>query len=106
MSPALLLLLALSALLISAIDARILSSPHQQAQKSAAHSFTAASAADDAAPQYCPVPVAKQSVAFPASIAGRAPTLAPMWSGYVNITADDYLFYWLFETRDSDPNGA
>jgi carboxypeptidase C (cathepsin A) len=100
MSHAPLSLFALLALLISTIDARIISSPHARAPKSAAHSFSASAAAP---PQYCPIPVAKQAVTFPASIAGRAPTLAPMWSGYVNITADDYLFYWLFETRDSDP---
>lgn len=53
---------------------------------------------------FCPSPVDKQKVVFPDSIAGRAQVDFDMYSGYVNVTSQDWLFYWLFEAADADPN--
>jgi cathepsin A (carboxypeptidase C) len=54
---------------------------------------------------FCDTPVAKEKVVFPDSLAGRANTNFDMYSGYVNISsAPDYLFYWLFETQDGNPD--
>eukprot|EP01047_Picozoa_sp_COSAG01_P100091 COSAG01_NODE_29998_length_625_cov_1.342205_1_plen_159_part_00 len=43
----------------------------------------------------CEQPVARAPVRFPASLVGRAPHTFDMSSGYINVTAQDYLFYWL-----------
>lgn len=47
---------------------------------------------------FCSTPIEKSKVNFPESIIGRAPVLFDMYSGYVNVTTQDWLFYWLFET--------
>jgi carboxypeptidase C (cathepsin A) len=48
--------------------------------------------------------VAKQKVVFPDSLAGRANTKFDMYSGYVNVTSQDWLFYWFFGAADLNPN--
>lgn len=53
---------------------------------------------------FCSSPVAKQQVVFPESLAGRTNTPFDMYSGYVNVTEQDWLFYWFFETADGNPN--
>ena len=64
-----------------------------------------AAASSATAPVYCATPVAKPLVTFPQNISGRLDLGgARMFSGYVNVTRDDYLFYWMFETRDANPN--
>jgi len=52
----------------------------------------------------CAVPVAKGPVNFPDSVGGRAHVNYPMYSGYVNVTSTDYLFYWYFGNAKNDPN--
>ena len=44
----------------------------------------------------CDAPVRRAPVDFPAAMTrGFAPPIDfPMESGYINVTADDYLFYW------------
>lgn len=53
---------------------------------------------------FCSSPVQKQKVEFPESIIGRAHVDFDMYSGYVNVTEQDWLFYWLFETADAQPD--
>ena len=53
---------------------------------------------------FCSTPVVKQRVEFPESLVGRAHVDFDMYSGYVNVTQEDWLFYWLFETADSNPD--
>jgi hypothetical protein len=36
-------------------------------------------------------------VKFPESLAGRTVQNYDMYSGYVNVTEEDWLFYWFFE---------
>lgn len=44
---------------------------------------------------YCDEPVAKAPVTFPEDLVGRAGNLSfDMFSGYVNVTSEDWLFYW------------
>mmetsp|Transcript_52363 Transcript_52363/g.103980 ORF Transcript_52363/g.103980 Transcript_52363/m.103980 type:complete len:490 (+) Transcript_52363:48-1517(+) len=50
---------------------------------------------------YCTEPVAKGKVVFPDSLAGRTVQNYDMYSGYVNITTQDWLFYWFFEADAS-----
>uniref|UniRef100_A0A7S1XNW1 Carboxypeptidase n=1 Tax=Phaeomonas parva TaxID=124430 RepID=A0A7S1XNW1_9STRA len=52
------------------------------------------------APNLCADPVRKGRVEFPASLAGRATVDFNQWSGYVNVTSKDYLFYWLVEAAE------
>lgn len=55
--------------------------------------------------KYCDSPITRGKVEFPDSIIGRAKHDFDMYSGYINITeSPDYLFYWLFETQDKNPN--
>lgn len=49
---------------------------------------------------FCSSPVAKQQVHFPESLIGRAQVDFDMFSGYVNVTEQDFLFYWLFEAAE------
>jgi len=53
---------------------------------------------------FCTTPIVKQQVHFPESIIGRAHVNFDMYSGYVNVTQQDWLFYWLFETADANPD--
>jgi len=73
--------------------------------------------------QVCKEPVAKARVIFPDSIGGRSQYIQSlkdqleqhnatavngeehggMWSGYVNITKEDWLFYWFFENKKPMP---
>jgi carboxypeptidase C (cathepsin A) len=53
---------------------------------------------------FCDNPISKGKVLFPDSIAGRAKINFDMYSGYVNVTEVDYLFYWFFSTQDKNPN--
>jgi carboxypeptidase C (cathepsin A) len=53
---------------------------------------------------FCSTPIDKKKVEFPQSIIGRAPISFDMYSGYVNVTQQDWLFYWLFETADANPD--
>ena len=41
---------------------------------------------------------------FPDSLAGRTTQNYDMYSGYVNITKDDWLFYWFFEMDNTGPS--
>ena len=51
-----------------------------------------------ATPMPCSAPVQKARVVFPESIGGRL--LGHQgWSGYVNVTETDHLFYWYFEAQ-------
>ena len=54
--------------------------------------------------KFCSSPVSKEKVVFPDSLAGRANINFEMYSGYVNITSEDYYFYWFFGTRDGNSN--
>lgn len=58
--------------------------------------------ADD---NYCDAPIAKAKVKFPEAIAGRSKyaNQYDMFSGYVNVTEQDWLFYWFFESTASNP---
>jgi cathepsin A (carboxypeptidase C) len=51
---------------------------------------------------FCTMPVVKERVAFPASVAGRATVDYEMYSGYINVTSEDWLFYWFFGTADGN----
>jgi carboxypeptidase C (cathepsin A) len=51
---------------------------------------------------FCSEPIAKRKVDFPESIVGRAPMPFDMYSGYVNVTTEDWLFYWYFESADGN----
>jgi carboxypeptidase C (cathepsin A) len=53
---------------------------------------------------FCASPVNKQKVEFPEQLVGRAHVDFNMYSGYVNVTEEDWLFYWLFETADEQPD--
>lgn len=52
---------------------------------------------------WCDEPVRKGKVNFPESIIGRAEINFDSYSGYVNVTAHDYLFYLLQTTADKNP---
>lgn len=52
--------------------------------------------------KFCDSPVSKGKVVFPDTIAGRAKINFDMYSGYVNVTSEDYLFYWFFGTQDGN----
>jgi len=52
---------------------------------------------------YCTTPVQKAAVVFPDSLDGRAPHKFNMFSGYVNVTSQDWLFYWFVENANQDP---
>lgn len=47
-------------------------------------------------------PVARKAVSFPESLIGRAQPSFGMYSGYVNVTTEDWLFYWFFESADGN----
>lgn len=51
---------------------------------------------------FCSNPVAKKKVDFPQSLIGRAAISFDMYSGYVNVTEEDWLFYWYFESADGN----
>lgn len=51
---------------------------------------------------FCSNPVVKEKVQFPDSLAGRAKIDYEMYSGYINVTSEDYLFYWFFGTADGN----
>lgn len=53
---------------------------------------------------FCQNPISKASVDFPDKIIGRASIDFKMFSGYVNVTTNDWLFYWFFSTRDQNPS--
>lgn len=56
---------------------------------------------------YCDAPVAKAKVEFPESLAGRVNTSKfDSYSGYVNVTEEDWLFYWFFEASEAAPADA
>jgi carboxypeptidase C (cathepsin A) len=70
----------------------------------------------------CDVPVAKNKVNFPNDIIGRANVSYDTYSGtlslisniiylifvlalgYVNVTTEDWLFYWFFPSADGNPD--
>ena len=60
---------------------------------------------DYTAEKTCDVPVAKAKVVFPEHITGRASDYN-MYSGYVNVTEEDWLFYWFFEAKTSAGNSS
>ena len=60
----------------------------------------------DDAPTFCSDPVSKGKVSFPESIAGRVNPNFDMFSGYVNITGEDWLFYWFFEADNTTTDGG
>ena len=51
---------------------------------------------------FCSSPVVKEKVQFPDSLAGRATIDYEMYSGYINVTSEDWLFYWFFGTADGN----
>mmetsp|Transcript_37263 Transcript_37263/g.48193 ORF Transcript_37263/g.48193 Transcript_37263/m.48193 type:complete len:471 (+) Transcript_37263:18-1430(+) len=53
---------------------------------------------------YCDEPVVKEQVIFPDSLAGRTNQNYDMFSGYINITEQDWLFYWFFEADSTSVN--
>jgi carboxypeptidase C (cathepsin A) len=53
---------------------------------------------------WCDEPIKKNTVNFPESIIGRADVNFDMHSGYVNVTANDFLFYWHFSAIDNNPD--
>jgi hypothetical protein len=53
---------------------------------------------------FCTSPVAKEKVNFSEKVVGRAPMSFDSYSGYVNVTSEDWLFYWFFETADANPD--
>jgi len=58
-------------------------------------------------PVYCDTPTAKAKVEFPESLGGRITTDDfDSYSGYVNVTEQDWLFYWFFEAASSAPADA
>jgi len=59
----------------------------------------------DSGPQaYCANPVPKVAVNFSEILDGRAPHSFDMYSGYVNVTSQDWLFYWFLENKNQDTN--
>jgi len=54
----------------------------------------------------CDAPVARAPVAFPEDMFIGGPGNFDMYSGYVNVTSEDYLFYWLFEAQEGTPEYA
>jgi hypothetical protein len=56
------------------------------------------------ADSYCTAPKSKEKVIFPESVVGRAPMDFESYSGYVNVTSEDWLFYWFFENADGNPD--
>lgn len=57
---------------------------------------------DQSKDTFCSTPVVKEKVVFPDSLAGRAKIDYEMYSGYINVTSEDFLFYWFFETADGN----
>jgi carboxypeptidase C (cathepsin A) len=53
---------------------------------------------------YCSAPKSKEKVIFPENVVGRAPMNFESYSGYVNVTSEDWLFYWFFENADGNPD--
>ncbi len=58
------------------------------------------------ADQWCEDPIKKAKVEFPEHIIGRAETNFDMHSGYVNVTKNDFLFYWHFTSADGKGDTA
>jgi carboxypeptidase C (cathepsin A) len=82
-------LIALIATQVSVLEARLTSGlEHEVSYESTKDTF-------------CTTPVSKGAVKFPDSLAGRARVNFDMYSGYVNITSSDYLFYWFFGSQGS-----
>lgn len=54
--------------------------------------------------KFCSEPKSKEKVIFSEKVAGRAPMNFESYSGYVNVTSEDWLFYWFFETADGNPD--
>ena len=53
----------------------------------------------------CDRPTPRAVVDFPDGVVGRAAHPFKMHSGYVNVTAEDYLFYWHFAAQ-ADADGT
>jgi hypothetical protein len=54
-------------------------------------------------PKFCSDPVSKAEVKFPESLIGRAKHDFGMFSGYVPVTEQDWIFYWFAEAKhDND----
>ena len=53
----------------------------------------------------CDQPTPRAPVEFPDGVVGRAAHPFKMHSGYVNVTAEDYLFYWHFAAQ-ADADGT
>ena len=66
---------------------------------------TAPASASGGGPMPCSAPVQKARVHFPESIVGRAKG-DQGWSGYVNVTEHDHLFYWFFEAQANASTGS
>jgi len=58
--------------------------------------------------KYCDVPVKKAEVVLPERVAGRSEysNTHTMTSGYINVTNEDWLFYWFFESKASAGKSA
>ncbi len=52
---------------------------------------------------FCSDPIPKKRVEFSEKMIGRAQHAPEMFSGYVNVTTQDWYFYWFFGARDADP---
>ena len=52
---------------------------------------------------WCESPIPKGRVEFPEQMIGRAEINFDMYSGYVNVTEHDFLYYWLTGTADKNP---
>lgn len=53
---------------------------------------------------WCESPIKKAPVNFPESLVGRADVTFDMFSGYVNVTKNDFLYYWLTMAADNNPD--
>jgi len=53
---------------------------------------------------FCDAPISKEKVSFPEDLIGRVDVNFDMYSGYVNVTSEDWLFYWYFSSADKNPN--
>ncbi|CAE8728752.1 unnamed protein product, partial [Polarella glacialis] len=53
----------------------------------------------------CASPVKRAPVKFPRDLIFEDPGVA-MYSGYVNVTPDDYLFYWMVEAQEGAPKDS
>lgn len=80
-------------------SARLASLEQQPAPSTAARMLRAKGPRE---PKFCSEPVSKAEVKFPESLVGRAKHDFGMFSGYVPVTEQDWIFYWFAEAKNDN----